>query len=254
MDAVKQRDELLSDGQKPKTVSDAPPPDDNRRTTSGLFRFSAAQFLLVLIALLLTIPFIVELHDGGIVASALTTLVLISSVMAVSGQRRSLVLTILLVLPTLGAEWVEHYQPGFVPVWVSSVARLTFIVYVIAQMLRFILGAPQVNSDVLCAGIAIYLLVGLLWAGAYWQLAGLAPASFAIRHGSATNQVMDQFDALYFSFVSLTCLGCNDIVPLSRVARMLMMVEATTGVLYLAVMIARLVALYSRKPEKPGAA
>lgn len=57
---------------------------------------------------------------------------------------------------------------------------------------------------------------------------------------------MDRFDALYFSFVTLTCLGCNDIVPVSRVARMLMMVEATTGVLYLAVMIARLVALYSR--------
>ena len=51
---------------------------------------------------------------------------------------------------------------------------------------------------------------------------------------------------LVFKIVTLTCLGCNDIVPVSRVARMLMMVEATTGVLYLAVMIARLVALYSR--------
>ena len=57
---------------------------------------------------------------------------------------------------------------------------------------------------------------------------------------------MGRFDALYLSFVSLTCLGCNDITPISKVARMLLMVESMTGVLYLAVLIARLVTLYSR--------
>jgi len=44
-------------------------------------------------------------------------------------------------------------------------------------------------------------------------------------------------------------LGCNDITPISKVARMLLMVESVTGVLYLAVLIARLVAVYSRSPE-----
>lgn len=46
----------------------------------------------------------------------------------------ALLVTVLLVPPTLGAEWLEHYQPGFAPLWVSSGARRTFIVYVIAQM------------------------------------------------------------------------------------------------------------------------
>jgi len=62
----------------------------------------------------------------------------------------------------------------------------------------------------------------------------------------ATNQTLDRFDALYLRFVTLTCLGCNDVTALSKVARMLLMVGATTGVLYVAVLIARLVALYSR--------
>ena len=65
----------------------------------------------------------------------------------------------------------------------------------------------------------------------------------------AANQPLGRFDALYLSFVSLTCLGCNDITPISKVARMLLMVESTTGVLYLAVLIARLVTLYSRSVE-----
>jgi hypothetical protein len=57
---------------------------------------------------------------------------------------------------------------------------------------------------------------------------------------------LGSFDALYLSFVSLTCLGCNDIAAESNVARMLLMVESTTGVLYVAVLMARLVALYSQ--------
>ncbi|HXC98710.1 MAG TPA: ion channel [Verrucomicrobiae bacterium] len=62
---------------------------------------------------------------------------------------------------------------------------------------------------------------------------------------------------LYLSFVSLTSLGCNDITPLSKVARMLVMVESLTGVLFLGVLIARLVSLYSNPGQgsrdgKPG--
>lgn len=40
------------------------------------------------------------------------TLVLISAVLAVGGSGRLLGFTTLLVLPALGAEWVDHYQPG----------------------------------------------------------------------------------------------------------------------------------------------
>ena len=157
-----------------------------------------------------------------------------------------LVLTILLVVPALGAEWIDHYSPGLVPAWETTCVGLVFVGFVVAQLLRFILRAPRVNADVLSAGISTYLLLGLLWAAAYLLMAKLTPEAFSLVNRASGAGPMDRFDALYFSFVTLTCLGCNDIVPVSRVVRMLMMIEATTGVLYLGVMIARLVALYSR--------
>jgi hypothetical protein len=40
-------------------------------------------------------------------------------------------------------------------------------------------------------------------------------------------------------------MGYGDILPVSRVARMLAITEATTGVLYMSVLIARLVGMYS---------
>ena len=76
----------------------------------------------------------------------------------------------------------------------------------------------------------------------------LNPGVFASVHLPA-NQGLGRSDALYPSFVSLTCKGCNDITPLSKVARMLVMMESTIGVLYVAVLIARLVALYSKAVE-----
>jgi len=51
-------------------------------------------------------------------------------------------------------------------------------------------------------------------------------------------------DLFYFSFVTLTTLGYGDIVPLTAKARSLAMMESITGVLYLAVLVSRLVAMY----------
>jgi hypothetical protein len=61
---------------------------------------------------------------------------------------------------------------------------------------------------------------------------------------------MQGFNAFYFSFVTLSTVGYGDITPVSKVARMLAALEAMTGLLYVAVLIARLVSLYSA----PGSA
>ena len=58
---------------------------------------------------------------------------------------------------------------------------------------------------------------------------------------------MDRFNALYFSFTTLSTVGYGDIIPLSGVARMLAMVEAVFGMFYVTLLIARLVSLYSSK-------
>jgi hypothetical protein len=65
------------------------------------------------------------------------------------------------------------------------------------------------------------------------------PAAFSSSVGAFTSSS----DWMYYSFTTLTTLGYGDVVPTARVARMLAIGEALTGQLYLAVMIARLVAM-----------
>ena len=216
--------------------------------TAGLFRFSVAQFLVALILLLAVYPFLVEIEHGDTLETILMTVVLISAVLAVGG--RTWGLAICLVVPALAAAWIDHYGSGLMPQWVVPCARMLFVGYVVMQLLRFIIQARNVNSEVLCAGISGYIVMGLLWSSAYLLVSQLNPGAFLGQRLEGANHSLGRFDALYLSFTSLTCLGCNDIAPISKVARMLMVLESLAGVLYLAVLIARLVAMYSRPAEK----
>jgi hypothetical protein len=86
--------------------------------------------------------------------------------------------------------------------------------------------------------IAVYLLFGVFWAHAYHIAAMLVPGSFA---GAA--ELTNVSGWAYYSFVTLTTVGYGDITPVSQVARTLSVAEALCGQLYLAVLIARLVAM-----------
>ena len=87
---------------------------------------------------------------------------------------------------------------------------------------------------------------------AYLLLAQLVPGAFTISASAEPGRFMDAFDALYFSFVTLCTLGYGDITPVSRLARMLSILEATTGMFYMSMLIARLVALYSSEGVAKG--
>ncbi len=174
------------------------------------------------------------------------TLVLVSGVLAVAQRRRTLVLAIVLVSPALLARWLKIFWDDVVPPEVYLVPALIFVGFVMLQFLYFILRAPRVNSEVLCAGVAGYLLLGIIWMFAYILVARLNPEkAFSYNIGTPGTHILTSFDAFYFSFITLSTVGYGDITPVTRVARTLAMTEAMTGTLYMAVLISRLVALYS---------
>jgi len=211
----------------------------------GIQRFSAVEMLIALVLLFVATPFIEGLPGGDFIELILTIVFFLSAVRAVGGRRRMLLLTFLLVVPAAVCRWMSHHQPhGFLPV-IFFVSAIAFLTFVIVHILRFVLRTPRVNTEVLCASISVYLMLGLLWAMAYRLVAFLTPAAFTFNAAQVVSQPMEGFTAFYFSFVTLSTVGYGDITPVSSVARMLAVMESMTGTLYVAVLIARLVALYS---------
>jgi ion channel len=118
-------------------------------------------------------------------------------------------------------------------------------VLALAVAVRHAFGRGDVDHERLFAALDAYLLVGFLFGVAYWTIARINPAAFA----GATATDMGLSSSMYFSFVTIATLGYGDIVPMTAPARGLAVVEAISGQMYLAVLVARLVSLYTHRPK-----
>ena len=228
-------------------VMDKARPLKSPKILMGLFRFSMASFLAGLVLLFIAAPFADQFENGPMLESGLLTAVLISAVLAVGRRRRVFWLAVLMMTPTVISKWFNHFWPDAVsPVWFLT-SILFFIIFIIFQLMRFILLAPRVNSEILCAGISTYLLLGLLWAFSYMLVAQLVPGAFFFDGRIEGAQEMTSFTSVYFSFITLSTVGYGDITPVASVARMLAAAEAMTGTLFMALLISRLVSMYSKQ-------
>jgi hypothetical protein len=218
---------------------------EKRERKSRIRRFSAVELLIALGLLFFLFPFVEELRGGDLIVSVLFSLVLLAAILAVADRKRVLLIALVLAVPALGGRWINHLRPDLVPAAVFLTSGLFLVAFVVAHLLRFVLRAPSVNTEVLCASISAYLMLGLMWTMAYWLVDQLTPGGAFSFNTNAGTRSMNGFTGFYFSFITLSTVGYGDITPVSRIARWLAAMEAMTGLLYVAVLIARLVSLYS---------
>jgi hypothetical protein len=211
----------------------------------GRHRLSVAHLLIALVGMFVVLPFADTIPYGRLAEASIFTVVLLCAVNAIGRRRRTLIAAALLVSPALVTRWIDHFYPDLLPVWPSLVAVVVFVTFVIWHLLRFVMSTPKVTSEVLCAAISIYLLFAVAWAYLYILLAASHPEAFKFTIAGQAQGAITGFTAIYFSAEILTALAFGDIVPVSNVARMMTLVEATCAVFYVTILIARLVAVYS---------
>ena len=129
-----------------------------------------------------------------------------------------------------------------------------FFVAVAGKIIRSIFTLRQLSLDSIFGTICGYLLLGIAWALTYAMMYAANPESF--QFGDLIRQQMELGDYsrnvfIYYSFVTLTTVGYGDLTPLSIPARTVSWLEAITGQLYLAVLIAGLIgALVARNTAR----
>jgi voltage-gated potassium channel len=218
----------------------------------GATRYSAVKLLAALGLLFVSAPFVQDLPQGDLVESVLLTLVMVSAVLVLGSRRKVLIVALVLLTPALAGKWINHFRPDLLHPAIFLAAAVVFFAFVITRLLAFIMRAPRVDANVLCAGVAGFLMLALLWVPAYAAVARLNPHAFTLPSGPDAPATLNGFSALYFSVITLCTVGYGDIAPLSPVARMLAMTEAITGLFYMAVMISRLVSVFSSTQPAAG--
>jgi len=128
---------------------------------------------------------------------------------------------------------------------VSVVLLATFALLLVAVLLTHIIKAEKVSANTIFRAISGYILIGVAWAAIYEILVHLDSDAIA-----GQMEPVQWSNYLYFSFITLSTLGYGDITPVSPYARSLAMVESIIGPMYLAILIARLVAMYRPTPKE----
>jgi voltage-gated potassium channel len=213
-------------------------------------RFSIAGLLLILVLFFVATPFVGQLPGGNVIDPSLFSLVIGAALLTVGG-RRTMLYGALLALPALAARWGCEFRPELLPLFLVS--AMAFVLFVAVKLLAFVLRAEIVDNEVLCGALAAYLLFGLLWGLAYSLVWSFNTDAFAFNLPVDASRRMEGFIAYYFSFITLTTAGYGDIVPIANVARMLAAMEAIVGPLYIAILVASLVASHSDEATRDPA-
>lgn len=163
---------------------------------------------------------------------------------AINLRRNLLIFAVLLAIPALVQRIVlPRLDAGVLPV-LAIVLSFAFDVFVVVVIFRHVFTRQQPDSETIFGALCIYLLVGFSFASVYGMIATVEPHAFYLDPLTNMHLVPDRFDFVYYSFATMTSVGAAGITAVSRRARSISMIEAILGVLYLAVMIARLVGAY----------
>ena len=146
-------------------------------------------------------------------------------------------------MPAIAIGWGAHYADTAGFRLISDLAYLSLLGFTWFNLLDRIVRVETSDIDTICGGIACCLLIGVAWALTYRVVEFIAPGSFSI---GAAEGVAAWSEYLYFSLTTMTTLGYGDIVPLKPFARVWSALEAVTGTLFIALLIARLVGIYRR--------
>jgi len=186
-------------------------------------------------------PVLSTLKLSGTLFESLVAASLLAAIIPAGPVRSRPILLVFLIVAWLArplTDWLGHRVLSAMTMGIWTLIGLLTTV----AALRFAMEATKVDAEHLYAALSAYLLAGTCFGLLYWVLEQVQSGTFA-----ASGQ-FSQTSAIYFSFVTLATLGYGDIAPRADVARGLAIIEGVGGQLFLAVLVARLVSLYS----KPG--
>ena len=177
-----------------------------------------------------------------LVVQVLFTLVFVSGLSAVITNRAARVVGIVVFTAAIALHWLDYFNPrAGLGVW-TALGRILAVSLLTVLVVRQVFREGPITVQRIQGAVAVYLLLGLTWAGIYQLIGGVWPDAF--RFSEAPQSHSELTNALaYYSFVTLTTMGYGDITPLHPVARSAAILEALTGQLFPAILIARLVAM-----------
>ena len=198
---------------------------------------------LLLMAQLLAVVAYPFLDSSRVGSAALGVISMVAVALALWVVRSTPALTVIAVVLGVPAVLMTVLEAVLTDAdWVtlsSAILHAPFYFYVSYSLIRYLFHDDRVTTDELYGIGAAFTVVA--WGFAYVYLAVViwVPGSIGPL-GDGTSRF---FDLLFFSFTNLTSVGLSDVTAVLPHARSVVIVEQVAGVMYVALIIARVVGL-----------
>lgn len=212
---------------------------------SRLQRNPSALLLGVQLLGVVLYPWMEDTQNGRILFSVFGLLVLglaLRVVRSSPAETSVAVVMALLVVILLG---INAVSPNPVFVIAISAVEAAFYIYAAVALIAYMLADERATTDEMFAAGATFTLLAWAYAYVFVICQALAPGSFS----ADASHLRSWMDLLFLSFTILSGVGLGDIMPLTPMARALVMLAEFTGVMYIALVISRLIGMTMARPR-----
>jgi hypothetical protein len=196
----------------------------------------AAQFVAVL-----SYPFAGDNEVGRAIIGVFGAVILIVAMYAVRATPALTWVALVLGVPVLVLTVLEAMSPSNDPIvfW-SAIFHAAFYGYTAYGLVRYLFEDTWVTRDEIFAVGANFTVVAWMFAYLFVALQVVRPGSFVAYQGEGQRTFLE---LLYLSFANLTSVGLSDVTAVLPMARSIIIVEQVMGVMYVALIVARVVGL-----------
>ncbi|GAA2738684.1 ion channel [Pedococcus aerophilus] len=196
----------------------------------------AAQLIEVL-----AYPFAGDDPLGRTLIGLFGVLVLAVAVYAVRATPALTWVAVVLGVPVVGLTITEGFFPSNdqVVLW-SALFHAAFYGYTGYGLIRYLFDDSWVTRDEIFAVGANFTVVSWMFAYLFMAVQIIWPGSFIAYQGEGHRTFLE---LLYLSFANLTSVGLSDVTAVLPHARSVVIIEQVAGVMYVALIIARVVGL-----------
>ena len=198
---------------------------------------------IALVVLLWAYPFMVtEDTHATIWGLAVFTLLPAIGVVSLAGVTGIVITFAALSIFIYGAYSINHLEMSDALIGWPGLFVVIYYAYSTILVAFAVFRKEAVQPDRIYGGISVYLLIGIVFSVIHHRISEQSLGAYqSTMNGALPTQTFAWHDFLYFSFSTLTTIGYGDLVPMSARARSTAVFEGIIGVLYPAILIAKLV-------------
>lgn len=185
--------------------------------------------------------------------------VFLSSIFGCEHAKITKTIGCILAIPSLLCNWIAHFYKIEAFEFIYLLFTFLFVFLCVASIIWKVILNAKVTIETLRGVICVYFMIAFAFAYLYVLIEYCNPGSFYFLEGIIKLPISNILvhtrvlsEMIFFSFVTLLTIGFGNIHALANGAQTAVIIEGTIGQFYIAILVSRIIAVYSYYSQKKG--